>query len=712
MNTTPFRLILLVSAAVAPLAFAAIGGSDDFNDNSKNTSNWGTDDNQGSAGVLTEAGQHLEYTCASASGQSLCLRPWILNAANYSTSFEVTVDLTNTRSFTSGTRNSGVGVVVFPVDPLVRSYSAGMTADRYNSVAFKGFVATQPEDVAGVNDVRVPSATTAGAIRMVFNATTKVFHCYYDADGAANGYSWIEYASMGVNGSGGAQNLNWGLSGTAPLQVAIYGISEGTTITGSQLYADNFSATTTVDVVPATQWVLVGKDIQYVQTDASTVLVDPQPVSPTYGGAYGFTAHVEGLHMDLLSAPTLTPPAGTPNTSGDPFYNNLYYDGDSASWRYGPNATDWGITTQAANDAKFPNGTYTFSVGGISVPLSLLGNSYPNTPQLTLTGGAWVNGKYAMDAANALTVTTNVFGQYNSNVDGHIGLWVNGDGAETFASASPAANSATRTLPAASLPNNQVTQIDAEFDTVVGSSSAIATAKALAYYGRMLSVEVYILPKITSQTAGQTLAYGSNLTLQVTATGTPVAGSATGLNYQWRKDGTLLVGQTGSSLALTNFQAVNAGSYTCTVSNDVGSATTPPIVIADGFHAYVSGYGLDPLTTGAPGYDFDHDGISNLLEFVLGGNPTVAGTGILPKLDSPHVSGQNLVFRYNRKLAAAGVTQTVEFTANLASPWTTAVPGQNGVTIATSPVDAATEQVIVTIPSTGRSGFVRLKVVR
>ncbi len=55
-----------------------------------------------------------------------------------------------------------------------------------------------------MNDVQIPNATTVGALRMVYNATTKVFHSYYDADGAANGYSWTEYASMGVNGSGGA----------------------------------------------------------------------------------------------------------------------------------------------------------------------------------------------------------------------------------------------------------------------------------------------------------------------------------------------------------------------------------------------------------------------------------------------------------------------------------------------------------------------------
>ena len=204
MKAAHSLILPLLFAAFTPISIAAISGSDDFNDNSKNASNWGADDNQGTAGVLTEASQHLEYTCASATGQSLCFRPWILNAANYSTSFEIIVDLTNTRSFTSGTQNSGVGVIIFPVDPFVQSYLAGITASRYNSVAFKGFIASRAEDADGVNDVQIPNATTVGALRMVYNATTKVFHSYYDADGAANGYSWTEYASMGVNGSGGA----------------------------------------------------------------------------------------------------------------------------------------------------------------------------------------------------------------------------------------------------------------------------------------------------------------------------------------------------------------------------------------------------------------------------------------------------------------------------------------------------------------------------
>ena len=184
---------------------------------------------------------------------------------------------------------------------------------------------------------------------------------------------------------------------------------------------------------------------------------------------------------------------------------------------------------------------------------------------------------------------------------------------------------------------------------------------------------------------------------------------------QWFRNNVALPGQTGTSLAIYNFQPADAGSYTCVVSNKVGTAASQPALLelADAYQGFVSSYGLNLVTTGAPGADYDRDGVSNLLEFVLGGNPTVAGTTILPTLTTtPITGGRNLVFHYHRRLAAAGITQGVEYATSLAATWTPAVHGQNGVTIVTSPVDAATEQVIVTIPVSGGRAFARLKAVR
>lgn len=208
-------------------------------------------------------------------------------------------------------------------------------------------------------------------------------------------------------------------------------------------------------------------------------------------------------------------------------------------------------------------------------------------------------------------------------------------------------------------------------------------------------------------------------TRHITATpafqcGPPVTGTAS-LTYQWWRGTTQLGGQTGNSLNLTNFQAANAGAYTCVVGNEVGTSSSQPILVelADAYQGFASGYGLNSVTTGAPEVDYDKDGVSNLLEFVLGGNPTVAGAAILPTLTTtPSAGGRSLIFSYRRKLAAAGIAQEVEYATSLIAAWTPAVHGQNGVVIATSPVDATTQQVTVTIPVVGDRAFARLKASR
>jgi hypothetical protein len=59
----------------------------------------------------------------------------------------------------------------------------------------------------------------------------------------------------------------------------------------------------------------------------------------------------------------------------------------------------------------------------------------------------------------------------------------------------------------------------------------------------------------------------------VVATGTPP------LNYQWRKDGQPLTGQTSATLTLANVQPSQAGSYTVVVSNSAGQVTSNPAML-------------------------------------------------------------------------------------------------------------------------------------
>lgn len=76
-----------------------------------------------------------------------------------------------------------------------------------------------------------------------------------------------------------------------------------------------------------------------------------------------------------------------------------------------------------------------------------------------------------------------------------------------------------------------------------------------------------VAPTITGQPTSMTVTTGQTATFTVVASGTAT------LSYQWKR-GTTNVGTNSATLTITNAQAANAGSYTCVVSNGVGSATS------------------------------------------------------------------------------------------------------------------------------------------
>ena len=76
------------------------------------------------------------------------------------------------------------------------------------------------------------------------------------------------------------------------------------------------------------------------------------------------------------------------------------------------------------------------------------------------------------------------------------------------------------------------------------------------------------LPTITLQPQSQTVAAGTNVTFTVSATGD------TPLSYQWLFEGNNIIGETSSTLSLTNVQTANAGGYAVVVSNPIGSVVS------------------------------------------------------------------------------------------------------------------------------------------
>src|SRR4051812_29119458 len=71
---------------------AQFNGTDDFNDNVKDSARWGSDFSQG-GGLFTENNARLEFTTIGIpSSSALGARPWVLNFGSYTQDWEVRID--------------------------------------------------------------------------------------------------------------------------------------------------------------------------------------------------------------------------------------------------------------------------------------------------------------------------------------------------------------------------------------------------------------------------------------------------------------------------------------------------------------------------------------------------------------------------------------------------------------------------------------------
>ena len=93
-----------------PTVAAIFTGSDNFNDNFKDPSLWGSDASQGS-GALNETDSRLEYT-GSGAGISDSNRPWIPNYASFISAWELRLDVSNSHVAAAG-EVSSFGIEVF-----------------------------------------------------------------------------------------------------------------------------------------------------------------------------------------------------------------------------------------------------------------------------------------------------------------------------------------------------------------------------------------------------------------------------------------------------------------------------------------------------------------------------------------------------------------------------------------------------------------------
>lgn len=117
------------------------------------------------------------------------------------------------------------------------------------------------------------------------------------------------------------------------------------------------------------------------------------------------------------------------------------------------------------------------------------------------------------------------------------------------------------------------------------------------------------------------------------------------------------------------------------------------LVAVPGFNSWADGW--DGLTDKPPSGDPDRDGVSNLMEFILGGDPRSSSSGVLPQ---PTLVGGNLTITYKRNDASEGVTTQI-------GQWSTDFINWNPVTpILVNENASAPDDMTVSVPQSNGVG--------
>ena len=69
------------------------------------------------------------------------------------------------------------------------------------------------------------------------------------------------------------------------------------------------------------------------------------------------------------------------------------------------------------------------------------------------------------------------------------------------------------------------------------------------------------------------------LTHNITFTTMVTGVGSNDFTYQWRHNGTIISGETGDTLMITNVMVNNSGNYDCIVTNQLGDTDTSNVVV-------------------------------------------------------------------------------------------------------------------------------------
>jgi len=263
-------------------------------------------------------------------------------------------------------------------------------------------------------------------------------------------------------------------------------------------------AAATIASAQAVDFILVEKAAWYQQTGNTlpdVVAAPYNPSGPNPTGPYVFNVSVEGIgDLSSFTPPVFTKPGGSGPTP------NLVQDGDVNRWEYRAFYTDVGSL-----DSAYNNGAYALTIQSTAVNLTLAGDFYPNKPMAILTGagatsGSWSGSVFTYNTSQELTITSNIFDDYNGGAQTayHLGFFIDGQSSVTnqeyFSTENPGDESATFTIAASSLAAGTY-KVEIEFNTIVDTSSEYGEGQAVAIYTSRMFFTLNAVPEPSAYAA-------------------------------------------------------------------------------------------------------------------------------------------------------------------------------------------------------------------
>ena len=423
------------------------------------------------------------------------------------------------------------------------------------------------------------------------------------------------------------------------------------------------------------------------------------------------------------------------NGAGD----RVWADGDATNWdgSYNNGApvsfTDAGAGTVTVSTALTPlsvfvdsTADYTFTgAGSITAPFSKQGagnltiaTTLNSSAAITLDGGTTtINGAVSATISGGGSLSTGSSaliidgGSFNMLTDGAVqtGLFIGNDttlrNGGTITSGARFGMATGKTLVIEGGSGAAVTATNSVAITNVSTYRYVFDATGVAYLqaGTYASLsEASIEVDLTNFTGWGSIATfplvaSSNISALPAGVSSPVEapagftitapGKTYGVDYTINVSTTTNVCEVAILEVATNDVASWAATFTASDASFTGSPAT------------------DPLT------DYDNDGLSNLLEYVLGGSPIANQDTAVPTVSQ---DATHMIFTYNRSdiSTATGndVTIKAEYAADLSGSWTEAVNGTASVVIEED-TSADPDVVTVKVPLAGTEQFIRLNVV-